>query len=62
MFGDLRRDEELGVFGPAVEAFGGFDILHAEGFAVGFFVVLLGGAVADVGVDEDQRGAIRWFW
>ncbi len=58
MSGDFFGDEELGVFRPAVEAFGDFDVFFAEGFAVGFFAVLFGGAVADVGVDDDEGGLV----
>ena len=51
--------QELGVFGPAVDALGQFDFFFAERLAVRFLGVLaVGRAVADVAIDDDQLGAI----
>ena len=55
----LFGNQELCVFGPAVEALGGFDFLHTQGLAVGGALVLLvGRAVSDVAVHDDQCGPV----
>ena len=59
MLVDAVRDQELGVLGPAVGALGLADLLLAERLAVGLGrVLLVRGAVADVAVDDDQRGPV----
>ena len=55
---DAVGDEELGVLGPLVGALGLAHLLLAERLAVGGGgVLLVGRAVADVAVDDDQRRA-----
>src|ERR1700724_3625876 len=50
------RHEELGVLGPSVAAFGQADLLLAERLAVGGAgIVLVGSAIADMAIDDDER-------
>ena len=59
MLVDAVRDEELGVLGPAVDLLGQLDLIFAERLAVsGMGVLLVRRALADVAVDDDQRGTI----
>ena len=54
---DAVGDQELGVLGPPVGALGLAHLLLAQRLAVGLGgVLLVGRAVADVAVDDDQRG------
>src|SRR5262245_29886630 len=49
-------DQELRVLGPPIAALGEADFLRAERLAVGGGrVVLVGGAVADVAIEDDER-------
>ena len=55
---DAVGDEELRVLRPAVDALGQADLLVAERLAVGLGrVLLVRRAVADVAVEDDERGA-----
>jgi len=59
---DTVGDEELGVFGPAVVILDQLDFGFAEGLAVGFVgILLVGRAVTDVTVDDDERGLVVGF-
>ncbi len=50
-------DEELGVLGPSVKTLGETDLIVAQRLAMGLGrVVLVRRAVADVAVDDDERG------
>src|SRR4029078_9249259 len=56
---DAVRDQELGVLRPAVRPLGLADLLLTERLPVGRArVLLVRGAVADVAVDDDQRGPV----
>ena len=56
MFTHTLGDEELGVFRPAIAALRQTDFFVTERLAMrGAGVVLMGRAVADVAVDDDQR-------
>src|SRR5207302_544500 len=53
-------NEELRVLRPAVEALGQLDLLLAERLAMRLMrALLVRRAIADVAVDDDERGAIR---
>ena len=55
MLANAVRDQELGVFRPAIAALGETDLLLAERLAVGGTgVVLMRSAITDVAVDNDQ--------
>ena len=54
------RHQELRILGPAVEPLGVSDLVLAERFAMGFGrVLLVRCAVADMALDNDQRGPAR---
>src|SRR6202040_2180327 len=56
---DAVRYVELLVFWPAVVALGEPDLVFTQRFAVGpAGVLFVGGAVSDVAVHDDQRGAV----
>ncbi len=57
---DPVGNQELGVFGPVVEPFGGLGLLRAQRLAVSLFGIGLGRrAIADDAVDDDQgRGVV----
>ena len=64
---DAVGHEELGVFGPAVVPLGQADFVLAQRLAMGGAgVLLVGGAPADVAVDDDQGrpvvGLLRNIW
>jgi len=55
MLPGVLRNQKRRLFGPAQIFLGGFDLVGPEGRAVGLEgVLLVGTAVADMGVDDDQ--------
>src|SRR5439155_3587944 len=51
------RDQELGVLGPSVKTLGETDLVLAQWLAMGLGrVLLVRRAIADVAVEDDERG------
>src|SRR5271163_354236 len=60
MLADLIRHKELRIFGPSIIALGEFDLFSAERLAVsGRSILLVGRAVSDMAVNDDERRAVR---
>src|SRR5262249_1706421 len=56
----FRRNQELGVFRPAVASLGASDLFFAEGFAMGGTGILfVWRAISDMAIDDDETGPVR---